>query len=190
MKVGILAFQGDFVLHSKILKKLNVENIFVKNAQDLNSSDALIIPGGESTVISKMINLNNLSKHLEEFSLTKSIYGTCAGAIVMSSKIKDPIVKPLKIIDVEVYRNSWGRQINSFTSNISLEFSSKKFIAKFIRAPKFKCIGKKLKILANLDDEPILIESARHLISSFHPELGNDTRIHEYFLQKAFSDKI
>jgi len=190
LKVGILAFQGDFVLHSKILKKLNVENIFVKSIEDLNSSDALIIPGGESTVMSKMINLYNLSIPLQKYSLTKSIYGTCAGAILMSSKIKDPIVKPLKIIDVAVHRNSWGRQIDSFSQNISLDFSTKKFIAKFIRAPKFKCLGKKLKVLASIDNEPILIESSRHLISSFHPELGNDTRIHNYFLKKAFNGKI
>ena len=190
MKVGILAFQGDFALHSKILKRLNVENIFVKSVEDLNSSDALIIPGGESTVISKMINLNNLSNHLKEYSLSKSIFGTCAGAILMSSKINDPIVKPLNIIDIDVCRNSWGRQINSFSQSINLEFSNKRFIAKFIRAPKFKCIGKSLKVLSYLDDEPILIESKRHLISSFHPELGTDVKIHDYFLKKACNDKV
>ena len=188
MKVGILAFQGDFSLHKKILNKLNVDSHYVRNVEDLSLSDALIIPGGESTVISKMIMLNKLNKPLQTYSLSKSIYGTCAGAIVMSSKIRDPIVKPLKIIDVEVYRNSWGRQIDSFSKNIKLEFSKKKFTAKFIRAPKFKCIGKKLKILAHLNNEPILIESARHLISSFHPELGNDIRIHDYFLKKAINE--
>ena len=190
MKVGILAFQGDFALHRKILKKLNVQNILVKNLYDLNTTDALIIPGGESTVISKMINLNSLNTSLKKYSIKKSIYGTCAGAIVMSSKIKDPIVKPLKIIDVQVYRNSWGRQIDSFSENITLKFSNKKFTAKFIRAPKFKCLNDKLKILSYFNDEPILIESERHLISSFHPELGEDTRIHEYFLDKVVNEQL
>ena len=114
MKVGILAFQGDFSLHKKILNKLNVDSHYVRNVEDLSLSDALIIPGGESTVISKMIMLNKLNKPLQTYSLSKSIYGTCAGAIVMSSKITDPIVKPLKIIDVEVYRNS-PRCHNVFT---------------------------------------------------------------------------
>tara|TARA_Y100001960_G_C14525951_1_gene753711 strand:- start:134 stop:700 length:567 start_codon:yes stop_codon:yes gene_type:complete len=185
LKVGILAFQGDFALHKKILKKINIETILVKNSEDLNNSDALIIPGGESTVISKMIILNKLENPIKKFSLKKSIYGTCAGAILMSSKIKDPIIKPLNIINVEVSRNSWGRQIDSFSQSVKISISNKRFNANFIRAPKFKCLDNKLKILSYLDDEPILIENDKHLISSFHPELGNDTRIHEYFLKKV-----
>ena len=183
MLVGILAFQGDYFLHMQALDKLNVKHILVRDSKSLYKTDGLIIPGGESTVISKMIYRNNMNNDLIKYAKSNSIYGTCAGAIVMSSKINDHIVKPLKIINVQVMRNFWGRQIHSFSENIKLSFTKKYFNATFIRAPKFKILSNDLTILSNMENEPILIRNKKHLISSFHPEIGNDLSIHEYFVK-------
>ena len=184
MKVGILAFQGDYKLHEYILHKLNVSTILVKYIEQLEGIDALIIPGGESTVMSKMIYENKFGLSLKEFSKNKSIYGTCAGSILMSSLCEDSRIKPLSIVGVQAIRNAWGRQIDSFCDDIKLSFSkNNKFVATFIRAPKLKLIDKNLKVLSFYKNEPILIRSNKHLLSSFHPEVSNDTRIHEYFIK-------
>ena len=184
MKIGILAFQGDFQLHQKILDKIHVSSILIKDINDLKNIDALIIPGGESTVISKMIIKYGFLKELIEFAKNKSIYGTCAGAILMSSSVDDKRVEPLKIIDVESIRNAWGRQIDSFSVNINLKFDSTKvFSATFIRAPKFICTNKNVQVLSSFKDNVVLLRNTKHLISSFHPEIGLDTRVHEYFVK-------
>ena len=190
MLIGILAVHGSFNLHKKILDRLNICNILVKNKHQLLNSDALILPGGESTVISQYLCKQNLHDEIKRYSLNHSIYGTCAGGILMSSYIKDNIVKPLKIANIAVHRNSWGSQIDSFTEEIKLSFSKNLFKAIFIRAPRYNIKSKKIKILAEFNNEPVLIQEGRHLVSSFHPELGHDTRIHEYFLKLASNGKI
>ena len=190
MLIGILAFQGDFALHQKILNKLNVKHILVKDSNSLFKTDGLIIPGGESTVMSKMIYKNSMDDDLIQYSKKHSLYGTCAGAIIMSSRINDAIVKPLKIMNVEIYRNSWGRQINSFTENIILSFSKPLFKANFIRAPKIKVLSSNIKILSKIEEEPVLIREEQHLMSTFHPELGDDLRIHNYFLNMISDEAI
>ena len=183
MKIGILAFQGDFQLHQKILDEINVENILVKDLPDLKNIDALIIPGGESTVISKMIDEYGFFEKLIDFAKTKSIYGSCAGAIVMSAIVNDNRIKPLGLIDVISTRNAWGRQVHSFTTSICLDFDLKEpFNATFIRAPKFICTNKKNQVLAYYKDNVVLLRNSQHLISSFHPEVGSDYRIHKYFI--------
>ena len=182
MNIGILALQGDFLLHQKLLDKINISNILIKNLSELSEISGLIIPGGESTVISKMIDENNFFNALKEFSKRKPIYGTCAGAILMSSLLNDSKVMQLSVIDFEVIRNAWGRQIDSFSTDIELSFSDKKFRATFIRAPKFIC-NNKVNILAKYNDEPVLLRNNMHLVSSFHPEIGSDTRIHKYFIK-------
>ena len=181
MTIGILALQGDYHLHVKLLNKFNVENILIKTPEQLLKVDGLIIPGGESTVILKLLINFKFYKSIIEFSKNKSIYGTCAGAILMSSHTDDS-VETLNIINVKSYRNFWGRQIDSFTETIDLKFSKKKFTAHFIRAPKFKCLTKDLEILSCINDVPILIRNNKHLISSFHPEMTNDFTVHKYFL--------
>ena len=183
MKIGILAFQGDFQLHQKILDEINISNVLVKDIDALNQIDALIIPGGESTVISKMINKYGFFEKLIDFAKTKSVYGTCAGAIIMSTKVNDDRVKPLGLLDVKSIRNAWGRQVDSFTTSICLDFDMQKpFKATFIRAPKFTSISKKNHILSHYKRNVVLLRNAKHLISSFHPEVGLDYRIHKYFI--------
>ena len=184
MTIGILSLQGDHSLHRKVLNILNIKSIYVNNIKSLNSTDALIIPGGESTAISNLLHKTQLDKAIKTYSINKNIFGTCAGAILMSSKCNDKNVNQLKIIDITSYRNEWGRQIDSFESTIFLNINIKKKIkAKFIRAPKFKVNSNDVKVLSYIRKEPILIRNKRHLVSSFHPEMGSDTSIHEYFIK-------
>ena len=113
MLIGVLSLQGDYHLHVKMLDRLNVDTLLVNSHKTLNKTDALIIPGGESTVISKLLVETGLDKKIQRYSETKSIFGTCAGAILMSSKVEDDEVENLNVINIETLRNSWGRQIHS-----------------------------------------------------------------------------
>ena len=181
MLIGVLALQGDYSLHVEILNKNKINNILIKDPLELSIIDGLIIPGGESTVILKLLHKFNFVNTLNKFALKKNIYGTCAGAILMS-KSTDDKMKTLNYINVKSYRNYWGRQINSFTEDVKLNFSKKSFLAHFIRAPRFVCESSDLTILGNYKDDPILIRNNKHLISSFHPEMTNDFSIHRYFI--------
>jgi len=181
MIVGVLALQGDYCLHTKLLFDNKVETILITKPCQLKSISALIIPGGESTVILKLLLKNNFLKSLKEFSTVKSIFGTCAGAIIMSNSTSNQM-ETLDCIDVFSCRNYWGRQINSFSEKIKLNFNNTYFNAHFIRAPKFKCLSDTLEILSYYNDTPVLISNGKHLIASFHPEMTEDFQIHEYFL--------
>ena len=181
MIIGVLALQGDYSLHAEILNKNKITNILIKDPLELSSIDGLIIPGGESTVILKLLNKFNFINALNKFSLKKNIFGTCAGAILMSKSTNDKL-KTLNYINVKSFRNHWGRQINSFSDNVKLSFAKKNFLAHFIRAPKFICKSSDLIILGKYENEPILIRNKKHLISSFHPEMTNDFLIHKYFI--------
>ena len=181
MIIGVLALQGDYSLHVEILYNNKINSLLIKEPKQLSKIDALIIPGGESTVILKLLHKFNFIDVLNEFASKKSIYGTCAGAILMS-KSTDDKMKTLNYINVKSFRNYWGRQVNSFTEKVKLGFKRKPFLAHFIRAPKFKCESSDLIILAHYKNEPILIRNKKHLISSFHPEMTNDFSIHKYFI--------
>ena len=147
--LGILSLQGDYYLHRKILNTLNVNTLYVNSAATLHKADGLIIPGGESTVMSKLLVDSGLDKEIKKYSKSKNIFGTCAGSIIMSSKCDDIKVKELNIIEIEALRNAWGRQIHSFTDKIQLSFNSNiDYISTFIRAPKVKILSDKIKILA------------------------------------------
>ena len=182
MIVGILALQGDYSLHAKILNDNNVENVLVRDPGQLNSVNGLIIPGGESTVILKLLSKFNFISVLDDFSKKKCIYGTCAGAIIMSSRANYKM-KTLDYIKIKSYRNFWGSQINSFIDNIDINFRDEPFKGYFIRAPKFKVLDRKLDVLALYQDNPVLIRNKRHLVSSFHPEMTCDFSIHNYFIE-------
>lgn len=185
MKVGILAIQGDFSLQRNAISQLNVDTKYVRTSEDLVTCDALIIPGGESTTISLLIDKFNLRKSILEFSNNHNVFGICAGSIVMSKSSLDSRVKNLSLINIETLRNSWGSQINSFTDYITLKKdfkSNKQFLGTFIRAPKFRKISSTNLVLAYFNEEPVLVRNKKHLVSSFHPEIGNDLRVFEYFI--------
>ena len=186
MKVGILAIQGDFNLQKQALNKLNIESVYVRTSKDLMNCSGMIIPGGESTTISFLIDKFKLKKSILDFSKDHCLFGICAGSILMSSSCADTKVNNLSVINLETLRNSWGSQINSFSDYIDLKgdlLSSKLFLGAFIRAPKFRNISSENSILGYFDKEAVLIRNKKHLVSSFHPEIGNDLRIFKYFIK-------
>ena len=184
--VGILGFQGAFFEHKKILDHLEINNFIVKSSNDLKNVNSLIIPGGESTVISKFIIKQGLLNELKEYILEKKrpVMGTCAGAILLSKMILDK--NELKqglipAIDIVTERNSYGSQIHSFIKNIKFNKIGN-FNCIFIRAPQFKQINdSNCEILGYDNDNPIMIRKNNILLCTFHPELEN-TQIHEYFI--------
>jgi len=181
VKIGILALQGDYELHSKLLGKNNIDSLLVKKMEQLNTIDGLIIPGGESSVMLMLIDKYDFRKALTDFAKNKNIFGTCAGAIIMSLETNN-CDNTLGLIDIKSDRNYWGSQIHSFTEEIELKFTNDPYVGHFIRAPKFTCLSEGLITLSNLDKLPILIRNKQHLVSSFHPEMTDDFSVHNYFL--------
>ncbi|MDD5539691.1 MAG: pyridoxal 5'-phosphate synthase glutaminase subunit PdxT [Candidatus Neomarinimicrobiota bacterium] len=180
IKVGVLGLQGAFQRHIEIINSLGAEAIDIRYKDQIEGCHGLIIPGGESTTMSKLIDEMNLRESLEKFP--GMIFGTCAGAILLSEDGADPRVTPLRRTPVKVMRNAYGRQIESFVENISLSFNDKPFKAVFIRAPKFNNIDSSAEILGHLNGTNVLIRSGNNLLATFHPELTDDPRIHQYFL--------
>ena len=188
IKVGILELQGDFGLHHKILQELGYDSYSVKESADLESLDGLIIPGGESTTMSLLIDTFNLRKSILDFSKENPILGTCAGLILMAKVIEDESkVNPLGILDVEVSRNSYGRQIMSRKENIAIESDSKIFNMEvtLIRAPKILKINKNINDIAEIDNSPAAVFDGKHMGLSFHPELNGVTFFHEMLFNSS-----
>lgn len=188
MKIGVLALQGDFSEHIVMLKKLNVETSEVRLPEHLKGLDGLIIPGGESTTIGKMAVAYNLMDSLKIFGQRRAIWGTCAGAIFLSKDVSrdQPL---LGLMDIKVQRNAFGRQIDSFETDLDIPElkqatgTQEDYHAVFIRAPIIESVSGDAKILASLADGRIVAAQQGHLLAtSFHPELTNDTRFHKYFL--------
>ena len=185
MNIGILALQGDVREHVNILKKLNAESVLVKHPQDLEYIDALIIPRGESTTISLLMRKYGLDKKIKEkCAQGMPIYGTCAGAILLATKILGNNMKPLGLIDIDIERNSYGRQIDSFEAELSIREIGN-FKGVFIRAPVIKRFYNGTEILAEHNKFPVMAKQNNILITTFHPELTNDARVHQYFLDMA-----
>ena len=182
IKIGVLELQGNFESHHKILKKLGYDSVGVKNSSDLECLDGLVLPGGESTTMSLLIDSFNLRDSLLDFSRNKPILGTCAGLILMAKNIENESkVNPLGILDITVDRNAYGRQIISKKEQISMKFDSKliDFQVTLIRAPKIKGVGNEIQVLLELDDSPIAIYNGMHMGLSFHPELNGVTLFHD-----------
>ena len=188
IKVGILELQGDFGLHHKILQELGYDSYSVKESADLESLDGLIIPGGESTTMSLLIDSFNLRKSILDFSKENPILGTCAGLILMARAIEDESkVNPLGILDIEVSRNAYGRQIMSRKENITIESDSKAFDMEvtLIRAPKILKINKSINVIAEIDNSPAAVFDGKHMGLSFHPELNGVTFFHEMLFSSS-----
>ncbi len=192
LNIGVLALQGDFERHQHSLFNLGADVTLVRLPVDLERIDALIMPGGESTTMDKLIDTFNLREPLLEFGRSKPVWGTCAGMIMLSGKINDNLagVKPLGLIDIDVIRNGYGRQVFSFEETIEARLQGIPTLLKvsFIRAPIIKRIGEQVKTLAVFDNVPVLVEENRIMASSFHTELHEDTRLLEYFLRKFCLD--
>ena len=185
MIVGILALQGDYQQHKIILDNIGIKSILVRNSMDIKQCNALIIPGGESTTISKQIDNIGLRSKLQEFSKHKPIFGTCAGMIMLSTWVSDGRPEPLGLMDIKVSRNAFGRQVDSFEAALDIPvIGEEKFHAVFIRAPIVDHVEKTVTVLGRLDDSTIVAVKQNSLLAtSFHPELTKDYRLHEYFLE-------
>jgi pyridoxal 5'-phosphate synthase pdxT subunit len=191
MKIGVLALQGAFIEHEKILQRLGVEAVEVRLPKDLEGCAGVIIPGGESTTIGKLAAQYNLIEPLRAMARSgKPLWGTCAGLIFMAKDVQrdQPL---LGLMDVTVQRNAFGRQVDSFEANISIKGvdGNKLFHAIFIRAPLIEAVGDGVEVLARVekDNQEVIVaaQQGNLLVTSFHPELSNDDRFHRYFVKMA-----
>ncbi len=179
----MLGIQGAFFKHAGALKALNAEPVIVKYTEDLQTLDGLIIPGGESTVITRQLGYRLKWEDLNDFAQKKAVFGTCAGLIMLGKECSDPRVRQLELLDAVIERNAYGSQIESFTENVTLSFDDRPYHAVFIRAPKILKTGKDVEIIATFQGEAVMIKQGHLLGAAFHPELTDDTRIHEYFIR-------
>lgn len=190
-RVGVLALQGDFEAHRKALSRAGAEAVEVRTAGELDSVDALVIPGGESTTMLKLIESERLFEPLQRFGRQKPIFGTCAGAILLANEVTSPAQRSLGLVDLAIERNAYGRQLDSRVARLSPESDFKlragegELEAVFIRAPIIRRTGGEVRVLARHHGDPVLVEQGRHLIATFHPELTADSRVHRLFLDKV-----
>ena len=185
LKIGVLAIQGDFAEHIAILNELGVETQEVRLPHQLNGLDGLIMPGGESTTLSRLMTIYELREPVRAMAAGgKVIWGTCAGMVMMASEITEPDPVPLKLMDIGVLRNAFGRQIDSFEQDLSVKgLDHTPYHAVFIRAPVITRVGDQVQILASLPDgRPVAVQQGQLLATCFHPELTSDTRLHRHFL--------
>ena len=188
MKVGVLSLQGAVEEHLEMIKRCGFEGIKVKTVGDLEKIDRLIIPGGESTAIGKLAKIYSLDREISKRGREgMPIFGTCAGMILLANKVVGNEQIRFNLIDIVVERNAFGRQVDSFEVDLNIEnFTGKPFRAVFIRAPYIKKIGSNVKVLAKFKGKIIMAQQKNILVSSFHPELTEDIRVHKYFLSDQY----
>ncbi|MGA2596822.1 MAG: pyridoxal 5'-phosphate synthase glutaminase subunit PdxT [Bryobacteraceae bacterium] len=184
-RVGVLALQGDFEAHERALARAGADAVEVRSASQLQDIDALIIPGGESSTMLKLIEIEGLFEPLRQFGVSKPIFGTCAGAILLASEVTNPAQASLGLMDIGVERNAYGRQLDSRIAHLAPEGLDGDLEAVFIRAPIIRRVGENARVLARYDGDPVLVEQGKHLVATFHPELTGDARIHKMFLDKV-----
>ena len=188
MEVGVLAIQGDFAEHIAVLGKLGVTAREIRLPEQLDSLDGLIIPGGESTTLSRLMTIYNLREPIAQMAgRGHAIWGTCAGMIMLSREITEQDPVPLDVMDIGVQRNAFGRQVDSFEQDLNVNaLGGAPYHAIFIRAPVIIRVGQGVKVLSALEDErPVAVQQGNLMATSFHPELTNDYRFHSYFLDLA-----
>ena len=179
--VGVLALQGDFEKHQLALERAGASQCEVRGAEDLAKVDALVIPGGESTTMLRLMDYFGLFDQLRSFGLKKPVFGTCAGAILMAHEVLSPTQKSLDLIDITVERNAYGRQVDSRI--VALDSSIGELEAVFIRAPIIRRTGPSVEVLATYLDTAVLVKQGMHMAATFHPELSDDLKVHRLFLE-------
>jgi len=183
MKIGVLAIQGDFDAHRRRLEQLGGEVVLVKKPEQLDSVDALVIPGGESTTFLKFLEKGGFLEKLREFVRAKPAFGTCAGAILLASEVEDPPQASLGALDISVRRNAYGRQIDSFIGQGETKLPGGPLEMVFIRAPRIERVGPSVEVLAREGNDPVLVRQGKIMAATFHPELSEDRRVHAEFLK-------
>lgn len=187
MKIGVLALQGDFEAHRRRLEELGAEVLFVKKPERLDEIDGLVIPGGESGTFLKLLGETGFEK-LKQFVRLKPTFGTCAGAILLAAEIENPAQAGLGALNIRIRRNAYGRQIDSsirqgrFLRDIEGKLAESPLEMVFIRAPKISHVGEGVEIVATEGADPVVVRQGRAMAATFHPELSDDPRVHQAFL--------
>jgi 5'-phosphate synthase pdxT subunit len=180
--VGVLALQGDFEAHRKAIEKAGANAREVRTASQLEPCDGLIIPGGESTTMLKLLEMEKLTERLRQFAAAKPVFGTCAGAILLAHSVSNPGQESLNILDIDVERNAYGRQVDSRVARV--ETSDGEIEAVFIRAPIIRRTGPRTRVLATYLGDPVWIEQGMHMATTFHPELSDTSAVHRRFVER------
>jgi pyridoxal 5'-phosphate synthase pdxT subunit len=185
-RAGVLALQGDFEAHKQALARAGAEAVEVRTAEQLDSVDGLVLPGGESSTMLKLLDEEKLFEPLRRFGRNRPIFGTCAGAILMATKVLNPEQRSLELMDITVERNAYGRQLDSRIVRLPWERfeGGGDFEAVFIRAPIIRETGPNVNEITSYRETPVLVEDGRHLVATFHPELTLDARIHRLFVER------
>ena len=180
--VGTLALQGDFEAHRKAIERAGARAVEVRTAAEMEACDGLILPGGESTTMLKLLEIENLAEPLRRFGASKPIFGTCAGAILLAHQVSGPAQASLSMLDIDVERNAYGRQVDSHVAQVS--WADGQLEAVFIRAPIIRRTGPGVHVVATYRGDPVWVEEGRHMVTTFHPELTSDARVHRRFIEK------
>lgn len=179
MKIGVLALQGGFDVHRRRLEELGAAVVLVKKPEQLSEIDGLVIPGGESGTFLKLLGVEGFAK-LKDFVQSRPTFGTCAGCILLAAHVENPTQAGLGALDITVRRNAYGRQIDS--SIREGLFLGEPMEMVFIRAPKIERVGEGVEVIAHVGEDPVLVRKGKTLAATFHPELSDNSRIHQYFL--------
>ena len=184
--VGVLAIQGDFALHAKMLERIGAPYKLVKHASQLAEVGGLVLPGGESTTMLKFFSNENMGEAIREFVASgQPVFGTCAGAILLAREVLNPAQERLGLLDITIERNAYGRQVDSSVRRGECpELSSRPVEMVFIRAPIIRRVGDAVRVLGRCDGLPVLVEQGNILAATFHPELTEDEAVHRYFIKK------
>lgn len=187
--LGVLALQGAYDAHSKTLQRLGATPRLVRLPSDLEGLDGLIMPGGESTTMLRFLEQRGFFEVLKDFVHSTPTFGTCAGVILLAKDVVHPAQKSLGALDITVERNAYGRQIDSIILQTESKLPGAPLEMVFIRAPRITRTGKEVEILASRNDDPVLVREGHLLAATFHPELGHDTRVHQFFLDMVRRNK-
>jgi len=189
--IGVLALQGDYEKHIHILDLLKIQNMEIRYSRELDMIQGLVIPGGESTTMTDLMGRNGFYEPIRNFAKNYPILGTCAGLIMMASSVPGYRVEPLGILDIEVDRNAYGRQVHSFTDQLPVQLNGRatQIPSTFIRAPKITRIAAGVEVISKYQGNPVAVKQDHHLGLSFHPELDNVTLFHEFIFNKQLMDK-
>jgi 5'-phosphate synthase pdxT subunit len=192
-RVGVLAIQGDFEAHAKALARADAEPVLVRRAKELDGLDALILPGGESTTIAKGMDRLGLYEPLREFAASgRPILGTCAGAILLATRVENHPVASLGLVDVVAVRNAYGTQVDSFVADVDPAGAPglERLRCTFIRAPQLRDPGPGVEVLARVDGAPVLVRQGNRFAATFHPELTDDPRVHRLLLASPSTARL
>ncbi len=186
-RIGVLAIQGDYAAHAEALADAGADPVEVRNPGELDGLDGLILPGGESTTMLKFLERRGFFEALEEFSASRPVFGTCAGAILLAREVRNPAQRSLGVLDAIVERNAYGRQIDSTILTAPTSLAGGPLEMVFIRAPRIAETGPGVEVLARREGFPVLVRQGSLMAATFHPELSQDRRVHQLFVDTVMA---